>query len=431
MARAFDCYRPFDEHLLEALRNLSTPQYPLSDLVDLLELMEDNGAIHTVDPCSSHASNVHFPTDIPDDRIWSFIGANLLPPAFFLLEHPEHDALALSTLSNWLKAPNHFHHSQSGTWRAGPKGARWIVIAAARIVTTMILLESPRNAPTELQSVIDATVLARQKRQLEIFLQWVVSSFTDSVSTLQVSIADRRNAWKAAVTTAHLKNQVLAPPDLATHTYPVTNGLPLDAAELAACYHRISASDPDVTLGTDNDLDLPTPPRLHAPRPRPHPRYRVDSDDSEAESSAERISINEELLSSSSDDDELSDRYIASFLKKESPKVQPTAEPRWEDATYSFERLSLIHQTGSKGVTPAQLAQRSADDAATVKTDESDSDDLSLSMLPMEITAPAFPTPELPTHPIPARRSTRTHVRLPAAQAFFDQATGKKGAKKG
>ncbi|KAG9080506.1 hypothetical protein FS749_007992 [Ceratobasidium sp. UAMH 11750] len=429
LARAFDCYRPFNNQLQETLFNLTTPQYPLSELVDLLELMEDNGAIHTVDPSPTHTSNAHFPTDISDDRIWSFIGANLLPTSFFVLEHPEHDSLALSTLSNWLKAPNRFRHPQSNTWRGGPKGARWIVIAAARIVTTMIVLQSPGKAAMELESAIDAPLLTRQGRQLETFLQWVVSSFTDSVSTLRASIADRRNAWKLAVTTAHLKNQVSTRPETATFTCAVTNGVPLDTAELSACYRRISSSDPDVTLGENNDLDLPAPPAPRSQRRRPRPRYRVESDESEAESSAEHITIDEDLLSSSSDDDQLSDRYIASFLKDESPDVPQLDEPSWEDATLSSERHTFSHGVGSLDADTAKFEHKSTGDAEAVKEDESDSDDPSQSVLPIEITAPESSPPELPTQPLPVRRTARSHVRLPAAQAFIDEARGRKGAK--
>ncbi|KAG8731929.1 hypothetical protein FRC10_001355, partial [Ceratobasidium sp. 414] len=167
------CYRPFDGAMQIAIAGISSQKHQLDQAMDLLDAMEDHGAIHvgihllacyrslcaylsrpavyvysgsanllssgyeprlvrgscdvlsqvhkvatllvrydpsTIDSSPKGALNAHFPVDLSNERMKTVIGKSLLPTAFFDIEDKAHDSLALSTLSTWLKSPNYFRH---------------------------------------------------------------------------------------------------------------------------------------------------------------------------------------------------------------------------------------------------------------------------------------------------------------------------------
>ncbi|QRV96936.1 Tail length tape measure protein [Ceratobasidium sp. AG-Ba] len=115
LARSFDFYCPLPQGIVNALNQISTPVFPLSSLVSLVQEMESLGAVHTIDISSINSPSALCPLEILDDEIEDYIGGDLLPPAFFNLGHADHDRYALSTLSSWLKGPNQFFHPESAS----------------------------------------------------------------------------------------------------------------------------------------------------------------------------------------------------------------------------------------------------------------------------------------------------------------------------
>ncbi|KAG8736300.1 hypothetical protein FRC10_009474 [Ceratobasidium sp. 414] len=81
------------------------------------------------------------------------------------------------------------------------------------------------------------------------------------------------------------------------------NGVPLDLTKLAEFYRLLTDSDPDVTLGSHNNLeDGPSSPQPRKRARRPRMRNQVDSEEPPSSDQGEYIHIPEEDIRSSDDD---------------------------------------------------------------------------------------------------------------------------------
>ncbi|KAG9118682.1 hypothetical protein FRC07_006687 [Ceratobasidium sp. 392] len=243
LARTLDIYAPFDDATCKMMEKISTSDNKLAVLLTLLGELEKHGP--TVDPGQQEPSSPLLPPSLTDVDVLAFLNTSLLPASFF-------DCLCRSP-------QNQFRHTASDTWRGGPHGARWIVIMIARVVITTLVARSPDSAPVELLRAVEAASLLRMEQQLYVFCNWVVDSFHRSIEILKVSHEPRSQLWKKTVASRHLKNQMLSGDPLIPDPGPSTHGVPQRRDEIASMYFRLSTSDPDVTLGTDNDLANPPP----------------------------------------------------------------------------------------------------------------------------------------------------------------------------
>ncbi|QRV91949.1 Tail length tape measure protein [Ceratobasidium sp. AG-Ba] len=316
LARVHALYEPLNASLTTPLTMLSSPHYPFADILQAVDKLEALGPVHTIDRSLFKELNPHFPESLPDSEFRHYIGRKLLPAAVFDESSPEYDEMSLSTLIIWLRAQNHFWHAPSGTLRGGPRGVRWIVAVAARICITLELCKNIGNIPTQLRPLITQSKLNQASLQLERLCTWLLAALKSSIDILEKSFDERSEAWKEAVVSAHLKNELFEPQDTDSPTFVLTHGVPPNAEQLKECYDFLMKHDSNSTLGSDNDL-LPGTSR----RPRVRvPRVAVirsppssDDDDSESETPgdfeepAERISIHESQISSSGDELEPAD----------------------------------------------------------------------------------------------------------------------------
>ncbi|KAG8698797.1 hypothetical protein FRC08_005695 [Ceratobasidium sp. 394] len=314
LARLYSLYEPFDESTKSKLVQICPGDLPFARILELIDEMETLGPIHTVDQSSSEILNAHFPEDLANTDIRSLIGSKLLPPALFDASDPDHDAIALPTLIVWLRSPNRFIHSPSGTLRGGPRGVRFVVAVTARILATLLIAEHPTELTVEMRRVINPSILEQLSLQLHRLCSWLVDQLVQTNAILLRTFPQRSQAWKHAVVSAYLKNSLFNPTDSTPVALNVTSGVPLDLAELRACYDALMESDPDYTLGSANDID-PVPPRQPALRPRvvqPHVVHPFDSsDDSD---SKEYIEIPEEDLQSTDSKDDLHEKSVQSLI---------------------------------------------------------------------------------------------------------------------
>ncbi|QRV87044.1 hypothetical protein RhiJN_15062 [Ceratobasidium sp. AG-Ba] len=407
LARAFGIFEALDEEVALELQKLGTDAYPLQETVQLLKRMEELGPVHTIDPSMTELPSALCSIGLPEDNIWAFIGNNLLPVPFFDIAHEDHDWYALATLASWLKGHNRFRHQESGIWRGGPKGVRWVVIALARIITTMITAESSMPLPGDLRKAIIPGVFLQQKQQVAGFCRWLNSSLKETISVLSRTFVERRAAWKSAVASAHLKNQILDGNNEPVLGGRTTNGVPLDPQELSNAYLILSASDPDITLGEGNDLLDGTPsvePQARTRRPRPKPCYRKASESSDtAEDSGSNSSEGHESIDiddndlSSSEDEEL-DRTLVNMQIQSKVRANRSLI---DDHTMSFAEKS-VHPTGDPRLNPLTTDPDSTKTADTAQnmdnSDNIDEDDRNndnsmtgISILPADLSMPKAP----------------------------------------
>ncbi|QRV89291.1 glycoside hydrolase family 15 protein [Ceratobasidium sp. AG-Ba] len=256
LLRLYEPYRPFDPDTELKLEKAHCSERPFGTIIKLLKEMELLGPVHTIDPDPAERLNAHFPANFLDEDIRSFLGTQLLPAAFFDVTHCDHEDLSFSALILYLRSPNRFIHSRSGTARGGPKGIRWVVAVAARIHTTLSIARYPDRLHDDLRAVINPMNLEQAIHQLQRLCRWIIEQLRGSIVILRKTAEQRGKAWKRAVVSAHLKNKVFEVPTDEYFGPLITSGVPRDPRMLANHYERIMEENPDITLGSENDLQV-------------------------------------------------------------------------------------------------------------------------------------------------------------------------------
>ncbi|QRV88405.1 glycoside hydrolase family 15 protein [Ceratobasidium sp. AG-Ba] len=256
LLRLYEPYRPFDPDTQLKLEKAHCSERPFGTIIKLLKEMELLGPVHTIDPDPAERLNAHFPANFLDEDIRSFLGTQLLPAAFFDVTHSDHEDFSFAALILYLRSPNRFIHSRSGTARGGPKGIRWVVAVAARIHTTLSIARYPDRLHDDLRAVINPMNLEQAVLQLQRLCRWLIEQLRGTITILRKTADQRGKAWKQAVVSAHLKNKVFEVPSEEYFGPLITSGVPCDPRMLASHYERIMEENPDITLGSENDLQV-------------------------------------------------------------------------------------------------------------------------------------------------------------------------------
>ncbi|EUC58207.1 hypothetical protein RSOL_238670 [Rhizoctonia solani AG-3 Rhs1AP] len=251
LARLQEVYEPFSASMRTAMSTGCSEEFQPAVIVSLLFELERYGPVHTQDLSNREPLIAYLGSKLSDETLSELLLTQTLNPAALLADDPQHPDYSVPSYIRWVKLNTRLRHELSGTWRGGPDGARGIVAVYIHIANAFSMYQHCSDKmPSSLVKAFDKCDFERLHAQLVAFGNWLLASLQDTISKLKVTFSARAQAWKQAVVGQYLTRSM-------AHTGHSslsrdTHGLPHSTNKLSQSYKALQASNPDITMGLDN-----------------------------------------------------------------------------------------------------------------------------------------------------------------------------------